>query len=245
MPRRRFLLRNVFVRNLGLKVLALVIALASWFALSGQRRERISERSYRIPLSLVNVPPHTMVASPLPGGVDVRVRGSFTALRQLEPERLEAVIDLSDARLGERVHHFAPEDINVPPDVEVLGIAPGEVRVTLDRVGERLLPVIPALAGDPPPGSQVVDVSVEPKIARIVGPATALEKMTGVSTEPVSVAGRTSTFSTTTISLPNVPGVRVREGTVVRVTVRIGPSRTPTAVPGGRTAVASGRPAAP
>lgn len=228
MLRRRF-----FFRNLGLKLLALAIALLAWFALSGQRRERISERSYRIPLSLVNVPPQTMVASPLPGAVDVRVRGPFTALRQLEPERLEAVIDLLDARPGERLHRFELEDINVPPEVEVLAISPGEVRVVLDRIGERLLPIVPALSGETAPGSQVVDVTVEPRIARIVGPATALERMTGVSTEPVSLASRSATFSTTTTALPNVPGVRVREGQVVHVTVRIGPAPTRTETPGG------------
>lgn len=231
MPRRRF-----FFRNMGLKLLALAIALLVWFALSGQRRERISERSYRIPLSLVNVPPQTVVASPLPGGVEVRVRGPFTALRQLQPERLEAVIDLLNGRPGESVHRFVPEDINVPPEVEVLAIAPGEVKVVLDRIGERLLPLVPALSGDPAPGSQVVDVSVDPRIARVVGPATALEKMTGVSTEPVSVANRSATFSVTTTALPNVPGVRVREGQVVHVTVRMGPAPSRTATPGARPA---------
>jgi YbbR domain-containing protein len=230
-PRRRF-----FFRNLGLKLLALAIALLAWFALSGQRRERISERSYRIPLSLVNVPPQTMVASPLPGGVEVRVRGPFTALRQLQPERLEAVIDLLNSRPGESVHRFSPEDINVPPEVEVLAISPGEVRVVLDRIAERLLPIVPALTGDISPGVQVVDVTVEPRIARVVGPATSLEKMTGVSTESVSLANRSATFSATTTALPNVPGVRVREGQVVQVTVRMGPARTPTATPGGQPA---------
>jgi hypothetical protein len=55
--------------------------------------------------------------------------------------------------------------------------------------------------------------------------------MTGVSTEPVSLANRSATFSATTTALPNVPGVRVREGQIVHVTVRIGPApgRTPTA----------------
>lgn len=231
--------RPFIFRNLGLKLLALAIALLVWFALSGQRRERISERSYRIPLSLVNVPPQTMVASSLPGGVEVRVRGPFTALRQLQPERLEAVIDLRNARPGERVHRFVPEDINVPPEVEVLAIAPGEVRVVLDRIGERLLPIVPALSGESSPGSQVVDVTVDPRIARVVGPATALEKMTGVSTEPISLTNRSATFVATTTALPNVPGVRVREGQIVRVSVRIGPAPTPTARPSG------GRPAAP
>jgi hypothetical protein len=110
------------------------------------------------------------------------------------------------------------------------------VRVVLDRVGERLLPIVPALSGETAPGSQVVDVTVDPKIARVVGPATALEKMTSMSTDPVSLAKRSATFSTTTTALPNVPGVRVREGQVVNVTVRIGPVPTPTATPEGRSA---------
>jgi hypothetical protein len=225
MPRRRFLFRN-----LGLKLLALAIALAAWFALSGQRRERISERSYRIPLSLVNVPARTVVASPLPAGVEVRVRGSFTALRQLAPEKLEAVIDLLSGRPGERIHRFEPEDINVPPEVEVIEIAPAEVRVVLDRIGERFLPIVPALSGSPAPGAQVVDVTVDPRIARVVGPATVLERMTSVGTEPISLAGRAATFSASTPVLPNLPGVRVREGQVANVTIRIGPvpGRTPT-----------------
>lgn len=223
MPRRRF-----FLRNLGLKLLALAIALGAWFALSGQRRERISERSYRIPLSLINIPDRTMVASPLPGGVDVRVRGPFTALRQLEPEKLEAVIDLRSAPPGERLYRFAPEDINVPPEVEIIAIAPAEVRVALDRIAEKLLPIMPALSGDVAAGSQVVDVTANPRIARVVGPATALEKMTEVGTEPISLANRASTFSVTTTVHPNAPGVRVREGQVVNVTVRIGPTATRT-----------------
>ena len=36
-------------------------------SLSGERRERISERSYRIPLSVANIPPRTIIASPLAG----------------------------------------------------------------------------------------------------------------------------------------------------------------------------------
>ncbi len=215
-----------------MKILALAIALGVWFALSGQRRERISERSYRIPLSLINIPASTMVASPLPGGVDVRVRGPFTALRQLEPEKLEAVIDLRTASAGERQYRFAPEDINVPPEVEIIAIAPAEVRVALDRIGDKLLPIVPALTGDPAPGSQVVDVTADPRIARVIGPAAALDRMEGVGTEPISLANRAATFSATTTVNPNAPGVRVREGQVVNVTVRIGPVATPTPGPG-------------
>src|SRR6266542_6273256 len=99
---------KILFRNAGTKLLALAIACITWFVLSGERRERISERSYRIPLSVVNIPPGTMIVSPLPDAVDVRVRGSFTQLRQLEPAKLEAVIDLIDAVPGEKRYPLEP-----------------------------------------------------------------------------------------------------------------------------------------
>jgi len=81
---------DALFRNFGTKLLALAIACATWYVLTGQRRERISERNYRVPLSIVNVPRGTMVVSPLPDAVDVRVRGAFTPLRSLDPAKLEA-----------------------------------------------------------------------------------------------------------------------------------------------------------
>ena len=48
---------RLLFRNLGTKLTALLIAVVTWFALSGERRERISERSYRIPLSVVKPAP--------------------------------------------------------------------------------------------------------------------------------------------------------------------------------------------
>src|SRR6202023_2276822 len=71
-------LSRLLFRNPGTKVLAFVIACVTWYILTGERRERISERSYRIPLSIVNIPPLTIIVSPLPDAVDVRIRGFFT-----------------------------------------------------------------------------------------------------------------------------------------------------------------------
>ena len=105
---------TLFLRNPGTKLLALAIACVTWYLLTGEQRERVSERSYRIPLSIVNIPTGAIIVSPVPDGVDVRLRGSFTALRQLEPAKLEAVVDLLGASQGEKRYPLAPEDINVP-----------------------------------------------------------------------------------------------------------------------------------
>lgn len=222
---------RIFVRNLGSKILALVIAVAVWFALSGERRERTSERSYHVPLSIVNIPPRSLIASPLPASVDIRLRGPFTALRQLEPDKLEAVLDLASAEVGERVYRLTPEDVNTPPDVEVIALAPQEIHFTLDTLDEKEVRVAPEVTGQPAPGTRLLELRVEPAVARIAGPAGALAKMTSVPTVPISLEGRTATFSTPAAVLAAGPGLRVRQGQLVTVTLFLGPDLEPSPAP--------------
>ena len=218
---------DALFRNFGTKLLALAIACATWYVLTGQRRERISERNYRVPLSIVNVPRGTMVVSPLPDAVDVRVRGAFTPLRSLDPAKLEAVVDLADATPGEKRYPLDSGDINVPADVEIIAISPAEIRLVLDGVAEKTVSITADLAGQPAAGAQLEEVTVEPRTARIVGPEKTLAGLTSLSTQPVVVEGRDAPFSeTTTLSLP-APGVRVREGQLVTVRVKIKPSPPP------------------
>ncbi|MFY9550429.1 MAG: CdaR family protein [Thermoanaerobaculia bacterium] len=218
---------RILFRNLGTKLLALGIAVVTWYMLSGDRRERISERSYRIPLSIVNVPRGTMIVSPLPDAMDVRLRGPFTPLRQLEPAKLEAVVDLAGAAAGERRYRLEAGDVNVPPSVEVIAISPAELRIVLDTLAEKYLPIVADLTGEPAAGFRIDDVSIEPRQAKILGPAKVVSRMASVRTEPVSVEGRSASFSATTTLASQAPGVRVREGQVVSVRVRVQPAPQP------------------
>jgi YbbR domain-containing protein len=222
---------RILFRNFGTKLLALGIACVTWYLLSGERREKISERSYRIPLSIVNVPPRTMIVSPLPDAVDVRLRGPFTPLRQIEPSKLEAVVDLAGTAPGEKRFGLGAGDVNVPPSVEVISIAPSELRIVLDAVAEKTLPIVPDLTGVPGAGSRVEDVNVEPRQARVFGPEKVLSRLVNVSTEPISVEGRTQPFTATAILASQAPGLRVREGQVVTVRVRIVSTESPPPAP--------------
>jgi YbbR domain-containing protein len=226
-------LTRVLFRNAGTKLLALAIACATWYVLAGERRERISERTYRIPLSIVNVPAGLMIVSPLPDAVDVRVRGSFTRLRQLEPSKIEAVVDLLGATPGERRYPLAPEDINVPAEVQVIAIAPAEIRLTLDTLAERVLPVVPDVSGEPAEGASVQEVAADPPVARVVGPSKALARLTNLRTESVSLEGRTASFTVTTTVVAPAAGIRIKghQAVVVHVGIRPAPTPVPTPAP--------------
>jgi hypothetical protein len=224
-------LSRTLLRNPGTKLLSLTIAVVVWFSLSGERRERTSERSYHMPLSIVNIPARSLVASALPASVDVRLRGPFTALRQLEPDKLEAVLDLKSAEPGEVVYRFTPDDVNVPPEVEVISISPPEVRFLLDSLQERILPVVPTLVGQPAPGMRVAEARAEPGQARVAGPAGALARMSSVPTAAVSVEGRGTGFSSPASLELAGTGLRLRQNPVVVVNVRIEPAPTPVPSP--------------
>jgi YbbR domain-containing protein len=224
-------LTRVLFRNAGTKVLALLIACATWYVLAGERRERISERTYRIPLSIVNVPSGLMIVSPLPDAVDVRVRGSFTRLRQLEPSKIEAVVDLLGATPGERRYPLAPEDINVPAEVQVIAIAPAEIQLTLDTLAERVLPVVAEVSGEPADGARVQEVTVDPPVAHVVGPSKALARLTNLHTTPVSAEGRSASFTATTTVAPPSAGLRIKGRQTVEVQVAIRPAPTPVPSP--------------
>src|SRR5262245_43841637 len=215
-------LSRLFTRNPGTKLLSLAIAIAVWFSLSGERRERTSARSYHMPLSIVNIPARSLIASPLPASVDVRLRGPFTALRQLEPDKLEAVLDLHAAEPGELVYRLTSDDVNVPPDVEVISISPPEIRFLLDTLQEKMVRVVPSVTGAPSPGMRIAETRAEPTEVRIAGPAGALARMSTISTLPVSVEGRTSNFSSPAALVIAGTGMRLRQA-FVTVSVRLEP----------------------
>ena len=215
--------RPAFLANPGTKLLALAIAAAMWFFFSWERRERLSERLYPIPLSVANIPPWTLIASPLPALVDVRLRGPFTALRQLDPHKLEVVVDLSNAERGKRTYRLAPEDVNAPPEVEVISLSPDRIAIALEAAVEKRVPIVPEITGTPAEGARIAEVTVEPRTALVAGPESAVARVAQVRTEPVSVAGRRSTLATPASVLADAPGVRVRQAAVATVTVRIVP----------------------
>jgi YbbR domain-containing protein len=215
------------LRNLPTKLLSLGIALMIWFALAGGRRERISERSYTIPLAVVNVPRGMVVASPLPVAVQVRLRGPFSALRALDPAKLDAVVDLRGAASGERTLRLEAGDVNVPPEVEVISITPAELRIGVDTAADKRVPIRPAVSGKPAPGYRVTRVSADPPTALLTGAQSSLDRLAAATTDAISVDGRTSTLTIPATALAEAPGVRVREGQVVVVTITIEPEAPP------------------
>lgn len=199
-------MKSLFLRNPGYKALALGLSVFLWFSVSGRRRQRVSERGYAVSLAVVNLPSDKTIVSPIPDSVEIRLKGPFNAMRLAEPSKMEAVMDLSGATPGENIYKLSGDDINAPEDLEVTSISPPSVRLKIEQIADRQVPIAVRFSGP----LRNVSAVVFPMRARVVGPASLVERLESISTDPISLSGRASDF-TTSATLSSEPGIRIVE----------------------------------
>jgi YbbR domain-containing protein len=173
-------------RHLGLKVLAIALAVLFWLTVAG---EHVVERSLRVPLEFRNIPHALEIVGDPPDNVDVRVRGSSAVLSRLQAGEIVAVLDLSAARAGARLFHIRNDEVRAPFGVEVAQVVPATLSLELEKSAKRTVPIVPAVEGEPSPGFVIGRVSSEPATVEILGPDTRVRQIADATTEPVSVAG--------------------------------------------------------
>jgi YbbR domain-containing protein len=124
------ILRRYLLHNWWLKLLALLLALLLWSAVTG---EPPTEVGYAVPLELRNVSANVEVAGDVPPTVRVWLRGSAPLVRRLVPADIVVAIDLLGRSPGEYVFQLKPSDIEVPYGTRVVRLSPSEVRLRLVR----------------------------------------------------------------------------------------------------------------
>jgi YbbR domain-containing protein len=173
-------------RHLGLKVLAIALAVVLWLTVAG---EQIVERSLRVPLEFRNQHPELVIVGDTPASIEVRVRGSSGILSRLDPGDVIAMIDLIGTRPGTRLFHLRNDEVRVPYGVSVVQVAPATLSLDVEKVATRTVPVVPATEGDPAPGFVVGRISSEPATVEIAGPESHVRQTAEATTEPVDVEG--------------------------------------------------------
>jgi YbbR domain-containing protein len=179
------------------------------------------ERALRIPLEFVNLLAQLELVGDTPTVVDVRVRGSSGALSRVGAGELVAVLDLRQARAGQRLFQLSGDEVRAPFGIEVVQIAPSNVPIVFETSARKIVPVVPGVEGEPGAGYVVGGVVTAPATVEVVGPASAVARLTEAITEPVSVAGATGPVTDTVNVGVADPTVRLRVPTTALVTVGV------------------------
>jgi len=179
-------LRQMFTRNLSLKLLSLLIAFGLWMFVNFGERD--AEESVRMALELRNIPPELMITSPRVDFIDVRVSGPRTLLGRIDRNRLSMGLDLTGVRPGPAVFRVGAEQLNLPRGVRVIRINPAQVTIELEKTAQRSVPVRLRLSGKPPADLLVGDTKLSPDTVQITGPQSFIRSVDFVNTEPLDLA---------------------------------------------------------
>ncbi|HSS22267.1 MAG TPA: CdaR family protein [Pyrinomonadaceae bacterium] len=212
-------MRKVFIEDWGLKLLALIIAIALWLGVTGQNKPvtlRVTgvQLNYLRPdgLDLSNEPPTT---------VDVTLTGSKEKLDRIGPRDLIANVDLSDQRAGERVLRLTLDRVkmDVQEDVKIEGFHPATIQIRLEPIVEALVDVEVKFEGNLPEGYELGGVSVTPAKVKLRGPADRVAALRKASTETVWLDGKKEGFNLSHVEI-NIPDPKI-EAVDTSVNVRV------------------------
>jgi hypothetical protein len=218
------------MKNLGLRLVAILLACVVWFIVSAPRRERVRERLVTAPLSVVAMPNDLVITTEIPGQVAIRVRGRSSDLRALATMALDVPVDLAWVQTaGEIEITLRPQEINVPPEIEVVSIEPNKFRFRIEQLRQSAVRIRPFLVGNVPSGYNVGEPTANPVL--VAGPASQVLKMTEVATERIIMTGRTATFVQEVAVVSDSPLVRIISPLTTQITVpvlaEIGPNPLP------------------
>jgi YbbR domain-containing protein len=174
-------------RDLGLRAIALLLAIGLWVFVNAGQRGALTEM--RVPISYRSLPVGLAIVNQRPDFVQVEVRGPRTLLSLLDPDRLTLRLDLSGVAVGEAVFKIGPEMFNVPRQTDVSRISPSQIVLDIDRITERLIPIHLDIQGQAAVGYHISAVKLTPPYATVKGPSRFLGHIDVVQTTPFDLNG--------------------------------------------------------
>ncbi|MEP6743074.1 MAG: CdaR family protein [bacterium] len=201
-------LRRVFLEDWGLKLLALVITLALWLAVTGQNTP-VTLRVSGVQLNFLR---HEglEISNELPSTIEVVLTGSPGKLDRIGPRDLVATIDISDQKPGERIVRLSRDRVqmDLPEGVTLQGFHPATLPIRLEPRLETQLDVEVKFEGTLPEGFELASYTATPAKVRLRGPADRINALHKALTETVWLDGKKESFNLSNVAI-NIPDPRV------------------------------------
>jgi YbbR domain-containing protein len=218
--------KDYILENTGLKVLALLITAVLWLSVASRPVRQVTLQN--VPIEFRNWPesPNMIVSKYDTLTARVYLEGPRDAVESLRPSEVSVIADMTGVEPGVRVRSLTLDVTRLPASVKG-EVEPRSIRVTVERVIQKDVPITPRFDGQPPPGFEVINWQITPATVRISGAESQTRDITEVSTETVSLADKTQTFSDSVAIDIGSPNLNISEQghRTVMLTVNIGEVR--------------------
>ena len=182
-------LRALLLEDWMLKILALLITLGLWYAVTTQRAPA-TMRLRAVQLEFI-LPDGVDIGNDPVEEVDVTLEGSQGKLAELSARNLVARADVTNLKPGDRVARLSDNiKMDLPEGVRVIEVSPRSVTLHLEPVIVNSVPVEARFEGELPEGFEQLGVEVTPPQVRLRGPESHVRAIERAYTETISLAGQ-------------------------------------------------------
>jgi YbbR domain-containing protein len=210
-------LKAIFTRNLGWKLLSLAIAFVLWILVA---REPELATSVSIPIEFKNLPDDLDISSTVPERIHIEIRGPSGRLSRDYLTNLAAVLDLKGAQPGERTFTLG-DNLNLPVGVAFYRAVPSQLTLRFDRLLARDVPIAARYATTPPDGYSVNTMAISPSKIRLRGPGDHVQQIRQVLTDPIDLSGVVGQADFRVHVNVGDPQVRLESAAIVTVHVNV------------------------
>ena len=216
--------------NVGLMLLALMIAAVVWIAAEWDR-DPIQEGVYDqpIPVRVENRPPGTFLAEGWQQEVQVRMRAPRSVWDQLTIGDFDAVLNLSPNLTPlEPGSYWVPVDVSIDQELaQLLEVEPKLIKVELEAIGERTVPVDIQVRGEVELGYQADEPVVESDTVKARGPVSLVDQVMQAASSVSLRSARATVEENVTLTPLDAEGKRINGVTLspeqVQVSVPVRP----------------------
>jgi len=188
------LLRAILFDNLGLKLIALIMAL---FVYLNAYTERPATMVFAFPVEVDGLPDSLSLAGARPEPVQAELRGTgkqLIRLRLAEPRLRVSVAGVAPGRFERSIAEpDLPIGASAGLSVERL-IGPRMIQLQIDRRVERFIPLAARVTGSPGSGAMWTGhVILQPATVKVTGPAKVLAEIDSLVLAPIRIDGHRDT----------------------------------------------------
>jgi YbbR domain-containing protein len=186
-------IKQFVLRNLSLRILAVLIAIGLWFFVNAGQRE--AQSNFLVPVEYRGLPAGFTITNKRADFVNLSISGPRTLLSLLDPGRLTVHMDLRGLTPGQAELKITPDMFRIPRQTTIDRIVPSQITLDIDQIMTRELPVRLSIVGQVASGLTVGAIDLKPSVVTLTGPSHALQKVEAIDTLPFDVQGATEPVS--------------------------------------------------
>jgi YbbR domain-containing protein len=186
------MMRSIFTSHPLMKLLSLLLALALWIFVRGEKQK---ELNVNIPVKYQNLPTGMMMVGDYPDMIKLKLRGPKSRMAKLDDKFFTTyIIDLDGIKPGQNPYWIYAEDFKVPFGISVDRIQPQSFQINVAKSSYKSVPVTANLVGEPLEGYVVKSVKVDPPQVQIRSYNDLLNRISAFKTVSIDLEGRSRSF---------------------------------------------------